>query len=110
MGILDDSLKIIALLKKNGMMSAAELSTELGKQKRQITRYINLLKKHGYNIVSVLGTNGGYRLEEVYLSNDEELALYKAEKLLEQLDFEHLDDFKSALQKINYKFKIDDMR
>jgi cytoplasmic iron level regulating protein YaaA (DUF328/UPF0246 family) len=70
---LENSFKMLELLKKNGTMKAYEISKELGlNNTRQIYHYKRTLIYLGYNIVSYGGYMGGYEyIKKEKLTNDE---------------------------------------
>lgn len=63
---------MIRLLRKNGKMTARELREKLDiKNSRTITRYKNIIRKLGFNIVSESGYLGGYEIIEERLNPSE---------------------------------------
>lgn len=98
-------LLILNLLRNNERITSQEIADELGITQRQVFRYIKELKEFGYDIEGLMGKyNSGYVLHDIVLSNAEYTALYEAKKLIEQHKPYLSDNYKKALEKINYKF------
>jgi predicted DNA-binding transcriptional regulator YafY len=103
-GAIDGAIKVLILLRKNKIMSRNELGKEINVDKRMISRYIVALRASGFQIESIKGKFGGYKLKEVYLSDDEYVALCEAKELIKEHKPYLQKDYNSALEKINYKF------
>lgn len=105
MSQLTNSLKLIHLLRKNKIMQSIDLAEQIGCTQRMIREYVRVINKEtDVNILSKTGANGGYCLEDVVLTDSEQLALYEAVKFLSKNDFKYTNDFESAYEKIKSKF------
>lgn len=100
-------IKMLTVLNSGRTYKTSELADILGTNPRNIIEYKNELTDAGYNIVSVPGRYGGYRLDRtelfpaIKLTSDEAEALKKAnEYLCKRLDFMYKKECASALGKV----------
>ena len=75
-GTIQNTLKMLNLLRKNDKLKISELAELLNVKDRQVRRYRDELLKVGYDIPSKAGKDGGYTINEINL-NDNEWTLLK---------------------------------
>lgn len=78
MSQLGNVLKMLFLLKDNSFIKKKELALELGVSEKQVGRYKDILEET-FNIESITGPNGGYRLIDRYFPFKE---IFTKEELL----------------------------
>ena len=108
MSKLVNSLRLIYLLRNNGIMKVRELAKELNVDERMIRKYRqDINNSQVAKISNKSGPYGGIYLDDVLLTDNEYVALIEASKMLQKHNFSMMDDFKTALKKISYKFYED---
>lgn len=63
MGKIENSFKIIMLLKENTILKASDISNKLNISERQVKEYAHQLRLAGIDIKSKPGVTGGYYIE-----------------------------------------------
>ena len=106
MGKVNNTLRMLAILRSRRKVTRKELAEELEVGIREITRYKEALEYAGVTITEVKGRYGGYILENkdyllnLQLSNLEELSLIKAKEYLKDQGLHFYNDLSSAVEKI----------
>ena len=101
------TIKMLTLLKARGKMSTKELAEELETNPRNIREFRKELELAGYVVEETRGRYGGYRLLDTGLfpvtvmEDNERKALVESREIVKShQDFERLDQFNSALDKV----------
>ncbi len=81
MGNIDNIMKMLFLLKENKIMKAKDIAAKLEVNEKQVRRYKDLLNGY-FDIESIPGKNGGYRISDnIYFPFREILSKEEIEKL-----------------------------
>lgn len=113
MGSLNNSLKMLFILKSRGLVKVKDLADELEVSCKQINRYKEILDEF-FDIESISGKNGGYRLRDIYFPFKEILTEHEVNLIKEavlSVDSSVLQDnpdLNKAIEKINYTILNDD--
>ena len=113
MGNLNNSLKMLFILKSRGLVKIKDLADELEVSSKQITRYKETLDEF-FDIESITGKNGGYRLRDTYfpfkeILTEQEVHLIKEAVLsIDSSLLQNNPDLNKAIEKINYTILNDD--
>lgn len=100
MSRVQNSLEILKLLRKFKKITANEIAKELNITSRIVKIYVTDLRNCGFDIESILGKYGGYKLNEVNLNEEEWQLLFRIE---DSLHGEEKVMFKKILDKIDYR-------
>lgn len=108
---------MLFILKNRGLIKVREIAEKLEVSEKQVKRYKEELDQY-FDIESISGPNGGYRLKEMYFPfktvlSEEEIALLKyTVDSLEDISEENNNKIRKAIDKINYsilnQFKLED--
>ncbi|NLK95201.1 MAG: WYL domain-containing transcriptional regulator [Clostridiales bacterium] len=111
MGNLENTLRLLFMLKTNRIIKCKDIAKELEVNERQVRKYRNVLDSF-IEIESIPGKDGGYRLkEDLYfpfkqvLTDDE---LFILEEFINGLDSNYLENNKElsrAIKKINFSIE-----
>lgn len=107
MGRSANCIRMLLLLKARGMLSKEELAEQLHTNVRNITEYRRELEHAGYQIETISGKYGGYRLKSgalfpvVALSRQELQAVFEAQRYMSSHpDFLLLKEFQRSMDKL----------
>lgn len=107
MSKLGNSLKMLFMLRTGTLIKGKEIANKLETTVKEVRRYKEVLDEF-FEIESVPGPNGGYRLKDTYfpfkevLTEDEVLLIKNAVDSLDSTMFENNLVLKKAVDKINY--------
>lgn len=112
MGKSAKCIKMLMLLHGHGIVQREELATALDTNIRNLVEYRKELEEAGYQIESITGRYGGYRLDSncslpvLKLTSHEQEALLHGEKYLQvQSDFLSMQEFHTAMDKIRMQMQ-----
>ncbi|MDU1053033.1 HTH domain-containing protein [Clostridium baratii] len=106
MSKLNNIIRMMFMLKSERVIKKKELAEKLGVNEKQVLRYKNALDEV-FNIVSVPGPSGGYKLEDTYFPFKEVLSekeIMSLKFILKRMDFgdEEEEKYNNILDKINF--------
>ncbi|AIY83954.1 winged helix-turn-helix transcription repressor, HrcA DNA-binding family protein [Clostridium baratii str. Sullivan] len=106
MSKLNNIIRMMFMLKSGRVIKKKELAEKLGVNEKQVLRYKNALDEV-FNIVSVPGPSGGYKLEDTYFPFKEVLSeeeIMSLKFILKRMDFgdEEEEKYNNILDKINF--------
>lgn len=106
MSKLNNIIRMMFILKSGRVIKKKELAEKLGVNEKQVLRYKNALDEV-FNIVSVPGPSGGYKLEDTYFPFKEVLSeeeIMSLKFILKRMDFgdEEEEKYNNILDKINF--------
>ena len=108
MALLENSLKLIRILKNQGITKVNELAEMLNVDERMIRKYKANINKSGIAYIeSRAGKEGGYYIDDVTLTSKDINALYEVLEVLNEYSYKDTEEFKNILKKIKYKFYDD---
>ena len=72
-----NTLKVLKILRKNVdvLLSLNEIAEEIGCTKHMIRKYKDTLQDLGYDITTKTGKNGGMKINDIFLSEEELMIL-----------------------------------
>lgn len=107
MGNLNNTLKMLFMLKSGGIIKAKDIASRLEVDEKQVRRYKENLDEF-FDIQSISGKNGGYKLNATYfpfkevLAEEEVILLKEAISSLDANYLENNPKLLKAIEKINY--------
>lgn len=106
MSKLNNIIRMMFMLKSGRVIKKKELAEKLGVNEKQVLRYKNALDEV-FNILSVPGPSGGYKLEDTYFPFKEVLSeeeIMSLKFILKRMDFgdEEEEKYNNILDKINF--------
>ncbi|AGF58570.1 putative DNA-binding transcriptional regulator YafY [Clostridium saccharoperbutylacetonicum] len=107
MGNLNNTLKMLFILKSGGTIKAKDIASRLEVDEKQVRRYKENLDEF-FDIESISGKNGGYKLNAAYfpfkevLTEEEVILLKEAISSLDANYIENNPKLIKAIEKINY--------
>lgn len=106
MSKLNNIIRMMFMLKSGRVIKKKEFAEKLGVNEKQVLRYKNALDEV-FNIVSVPGPSGGYKLEDTYFPFKEVLSeeeIMSLKFILKRMDFgdEEEEKYNNILDKINF--------